>query len=81
VIFVRVPPSWLITPDSDQTIFQWFDEYQKRFDRAGVVEIVSLSQTRSIWSEEAATYTPRADAWLTILERRTAAQRGDSGRR
>jgi len=28
VVFVRVPPSWLMTPNSDETIFQWFDEYR-----------------------------------------------------
>src|SRR5207245_211765 len=81
VVFVRVPPSWLMTPNSDETIFQWFDEYQKRFDRVGVVEIVSLRQTRYLWGPEAAAYTPRSEAWLMILERRAAAQRGDSSRR
>jgi len=70
VVFVRVPPSWLMTPDSYVTIFQWFDEYQKRFDRVGVVEIVSLHQTRYLWGPEAAAYTPRSEAWLMILERK-----------
>jgi hypothetical protein len=46
----------------------------------GVVEIVSLRQTRYLWGPEAAAYTPRSEAWLMILERRTAAQRGVTGR-
>jgi general stress protein CsbA len=70
VVLVKVLSSWLITADSDHTIFKWFDEYQQRFDRVGVVEIVSLGQTRYLWGPAASAYTPRSDAFLLILERR-----------
>jgi Dolichyl-phosphate-mannose-protein mannosyltransferase len=80
VVFVKVMNSWLITTGSDQAIFQWFAEYQKRFERVGVVEIVSLDQTRYLWGADAATYTPRSDDWLLILERRGAPRGIEGGR-
>jgi len=81
IVFVKILSSWQVTPRSDTTIFHWFDGYQKRYDRVGVVEILSLGQTRYLWGPEAATYTPRADAWLAIFERRRAAHAGATGER
>jgi hypothetical protein len=73
VVFVRVWSSWLIRPDSDQTIFRWFDEYQKRFERVGVIDMLSPGQTRYLWGEAAAAYTPVTDRWIAVYERRGAA--------
>ena len=73
VVFVRVWSSWLVRPESDQTIFRWFDEYQKRFQRIGVVDMLSPGQTRYLWGEAAAAYTPVTDRWLAVYERRGAA--------
>jgi hypothetical protein len=73
VIFVRVWTSWLMRPESDQTIFRWFDEYQKRFERVGVVDMLSPGQTRYLWGEAAAAYTPVTDRWIAVYERRGAA--------
>jgi len=71
VVYVNVYTSWVLTPDSDKTIFAWFDQYQRRFDRVGFVEIVSPAQTRYVWGPEAAAYVPRSDIWLAIFERKT----------
>jgi general stress protein CsbA len=73
VIFVRVWTSWLMRPESDQTIFRWFDEYQKGFERVGVVDMLSPGQTRYLWGEAAAAYTPVTDRWIAVYERRGAA--------
>jgi hypothetical protein len=81
VVFVKVWSSWVVRPDSDKTIFLWFDHYQKRYDRVGIVEIVSLGQTRYLWGPEAAAYTPSSDAWLAIFERKHAAPAGATGER
>lgn len=72
VVFVRFWYSWLPRPESDQTIFRWFEDYQQRFDRVGVVEILSPGQTRYLWGEAAAAYTPVTDRWLAVYERREA---------
>src|SRR5206468_1440307 len=65
-------------PESDETIFAWFDQYAKRLDRVGVVDIVSPRETRYVWGPEAAGYTPRSDAWLAIYERRPTAHAVDT---
>jgi hypothetical protein len=80
VVFVKISTSWMVRPESDKTIFDWFDHYQRRFDRVGVVEILSLRETKYLWGSEAAAYTPRSDFWLAIYERKDAAHRGDAGR-
>jgi general stress protein CsbA len=72
VVFVRFWYSWLPRPESDQTIFRWFEDYQQRFDRVGVVDILSPGQTRYLWGEAAAAYTPVTDRWLAVYERREA---------
>jgi len=78
VVYAKVFTSWLITPASDKTIFAWFDQYAKRLDRVGVVDIVSPRETRYVWGPEAAGYTPRSDAWLAIYERRPTAHAVDT---
>ena len=72
VVYVRFWYSWLVRPESDQAIFRWFDEYQKRFERVGVVDMLSPGQTRYIWGEAAAAYTPATDRWIAVYERRRA---------
>lgn len=69
VVFVKVWTSWQVAPESDQTVFRWFEDYRKRFDRVGVVDIVSSQRTTYLWGSEAATYTPRSDLWLAVFER------------
>jgi hypothetical protein len=44
-----------------------------RFDRVGVVEIISLRQTRYLWGDEAATHPPGSDDWIALFERKPAA--------
>jgi hypothetical protein len=73
VVFVKIWTSWLVVPESDQTIFRWFEDYQKRFDRIGVVDIITPQRTTYVWGPEAAAYTPRSDHWLVVFERRDAA--------
>ena len=72
VVFVRLWTSWLVRAESDQTIFRWFDEYQKRFERVGIIDIISPAQTRYLWGEAAAAYTPVTDRWIGVYERRAA---------
>jgi hypothetical protein len=61
--------------ESDLTISRWFDEYQKRLDRVGIVDIRSPGQTRYLWGEAAAAYTPVADRWIAVYERRRGGRR------
>ncbi|MEK7701564.1 MAG: glycosyltransferase family 39 protein [candidate division NC10 bacterium] len=73
VVFVKIWTSWLVVPESDQTVFRWFEDYRKRFDRIGVIDIITPQRTTYVWGPEAASYAPRSDHWLMVFERRAAA--------
>jgi hypothetical protein len=69
LVFVSANLSWLIRRDSDRTIFNWFGHYQKNFRRVGVADVVSMQETVYRWGDDAASYKPRSDIWLMVLER------------
>ena len=70
LIFVSAPRSWLPKPQSDMTIFHWFEAYQRGFTRVGVVDLLPRREPVYAWDDEAARYTPRSDIWLAVYERR-----------
>ena len=69
LVFVSATRSWVARPGSDQTIFGWFEAYQRGFTRVGVADIVSPQETVYRWGEAAAGYAPRSDVWLMVFER------------
>ena len=69
LVFVSATRSWAVRPDSDRTIFAWFEQYQRGFRRIGVVDIVSPRETVYRWADAALDYKPRSDVWLMIFER------------
>jgi hypothetical protein len=69
LVFVSATRSWAVRPDSDRTIFAWFEQYQRGFRRIGVVDIVSQRETVYRWADAALDYKPRSDVWLMIFER------------
>jgi len=70
LVFVSAPRSWLPKPQSDMTIFHWFEVYQRGFTRVGVVDLLPRREPVYAWDDEAARYTPRSDIWLAVYERR-----------
>ena len=73
LVFVSATRSWLVKPQSDTTIFQWFEAYQRNFKRVGVIDVLPRQETVYAWDDQAAGYTPRSDVWLAVFERRDAA--------
>ena len=69
LVFVSATRSWVVRPDSDRTIFRWFEEYQRGFRRIGVVDIVPQQETIYRWADAALDYKPRSDVWLMVFER------------
>src|SRR2546427_3204953 len=60
LVYVNVPFSWLVRPDSDTTILTWARTYiAAHYEVAGVADIVSDDSTVYAWGEEAARYAPR----------------------
>ncbi|MGH7302733.1 MAG: ArnT family glycosyltransferase [Candidatus Rokuibacteriota bacterium] len=69
LVFVSATRSWIARPGSDQTIFGWFETYQRGFTRVGVADIVSPRETVYRWGNAADGYAPRSDVWLMLFER------------
>ena len=69
LVFVSATRSWVVRPESDRTIFRWFEEYQRGFRRIGVVDIVSQRETIYRWADGALDYKPQSDVWLMVFER------------
>jgi hypothetical protein len=71
IVYVNTPTSWLLRPGSDLSIFRWMEEYavKEGYRLEGIVDVISLTQTVSLWGEEAARYTPRTKAFVRILKR------------
>ena len=69
LVFVSATRSWIARPGSDQTIFGWFETYQRGFTRVGVVDILPQRETVYRWGDAAAGYAPRSDVWLMVFER------------
>jgi hypothetical protein len=69
LVFVSATRSWVVRPDSDRTIFRWFEEYQRGFRRIGIVDIVSQQETIYRWADAALDEKPRSDVWLMVFER------------
>jgi hypothetical protein len=67
VVFVYRDSSWLMRPDSDPTLFQWWKRYRPAFERVGSVTIGSDDVTTYAWGADAARETPRS---VAIFERR-----------
>lgn len=69
LVFVNIPSSWLEDAKSDRFIFEWFERYEKGFDRVGVV-LLTGAEPRYYWDDEARNYTLSGGYWVSILKRR-----------
>lgn len=73
LVFVKIPTSWLVRPGSEMLIFKWFDRYRSRYyDLDGVVDILSMEETRYVWGEDAKGYRPLSNIGITVYKRRGA---------
>jgi hypothetical protein len=72
LVFVKVPTSWLMRPDSDMTIFSWWEQYhQTDYQIVGVADIGWPRETEYRWGVEAARYRPKSKFGIVVLVRRT----------
>jgi hypothetical protein len=71
-VVVMVPTSWLGRPNSDKTLFEWMDKYlATHYDRVGLVDILSDTQTAFYW-DQAAARLPQSRYYLLVLRLREA---------
>lgn len=72
IIFVNIPQSWLIQPDPETKIFDWFEKYQQNYyKQVGIVDILSPDITIYRWGNQAIEYSLRSDNWVEILQRKS----------
>ena len=71
LVFFKIPTSWLIHPNAEVIIFDWFNNYAKRYYHlVGIADLYS-NMTIFKWDKEAAHYKSQKDDYLVyIFERR-----------
>ncbi len=69
VVLVNASASWNVRPQSDRTLFQWWERYQRDFERVGLADITD-GLTSYVWGPEAAAYAPKSLVWVAVLERK-----------
>jgi hypothetical protein len=70
LIYVNIPTSWLVRPQSEKKIFTWFYSYTwTHYDLVGVIDI-GFDRTVYRWFQQASNYRPKSPYWLTIHRRK-----------
>jgi len=71
VVFVKNGMSTGIRPDSDLTLYRWWDDYQTNYTRVGVTDIVSATNTIVALGPDFASHYPKTyGSSLEIFQRR-----------
>jgi hypothetical protein len=54
IVFVRVPTSWLVRPESEKRILSWMESYAAaNYDMVGVAEVTESGASRYTWGPDA----------------------------
>ncbi|MGD1041947.1 MAG: glycosyltransferase family 39 protein [Sedimentisphaerales bacterium] len=70
VIFVDIPMSWLVRPNSVKKIFEWCPPYlSARYEVVGIADVVANRPTIWRWNNQAANYKPVSSS-VVVLKRR-----------
>jgi hypothetical protein len=73
LVFVKVTKSWLVSPNSEMLIFNWFEKYQQKyFDLSGIIDIISSDKTIYRWDSEVRDYSPQSTNVVYVFKRKFA---------
>ena len=76
LIYVNMPFSWLMRPDSEKLIIRWAESYARRNYRlAGVVDIDPVRGAFYRWGRDAAGYAPRSNSFIYVFRKNPAADK------
>lgn len=67
LVLVNCRYSWLVQPNSDNTIFEWIDQYVRGYHLVGIADMLAAG-TEYHW-DDAATYLPRSRDSLFVYDR------------
>jgi hypothetical protein len=69
IVFMNVPTSWVIRPDSDRFIFEWADAYLARnYQLDGIADILA-SGSEYVWGPTALNYQVRSPYYVSVFRR------------
>jgi hypothetical protein len=70
IVDVHVPTSWLLRPESEKYIFEWFVNFLKKsYVPAGIVDINTSGGTVYKWHDDIKNYTIQSPSYVLIYER------------
>jgi hypothetical protein len=70
IVFVNQNFSWVQAPQSDVTIFKWWNDYQTNYTTIGLIEQSWPNPTRYLWGQDAATQGKLKGTGLAVYQRR-----------
>jgi hypothetical protein len=70
LVFVSSNTSWLVRPNSDRHLFEWFTDYSSTHYRPIGLADIGPDQTLYHWAEELTDVVTRTNVWVAIYERR-----------
>jgi len=69
IVFVNQNFSWVQAPQSDLTIFKWWNDYQTNYNMVGLVEENWPRPSRFLWGKDAAAYGKLKGTGMEIYRR------------
>lgn len=73
MVFVHSLFSWQTSSQAPTLLFDWFQRFQEEYyDLVGMVDLISATETRYVWGDEAKSYQNRSQSWVSVLERKSA---------
>jgi hypothetical protein len=72
VVFVNQSFSWAQTPQSDTTIFQWWNDYKTNYATVGLVEQQWPYPSKFFWGADASAHGKLKDTGLEIYQRKAS---------
>jgi hypothetical protein len=73
VVFVNIPTSWLVHPQSDKLIFDWFNRYaEENLEPVGLIDILSETETMYYWNIQEQNRSPQSPYFITVYKQKPA---------
>jgi 4-amino-4-deoxy-L-arabinose transferase-like glycosyltransferase len=70
LVFFQHPASLQLGQKADRAIFEWLNQFIGRnYKLVGLVDMISLDETRYVWSDEDPAYQRRGEFYIGIFER------------
>ena len=70
IVMVGIQFSWVVQPESDLQIFEWFESYfPQHYKQVGVLDYHSVERQEFRWDEDAEGYAPQAAQYIYIFRR------------